>query len=85
MVPRQLLTGRGSKFCPFWTKFVHEKRQSLSSFSVTVFIAWVVAMEAYVRLEPSYELHWTSWDGFLRASLVKERCDDWFNVVFHSL
>lgn len=85
MVPRQLFMGRGCKFCPFWTKFVNEKRQFLSSFSFTVFIARVVAMKAYVRFKPTYALHWTSWDGFLSASLVKERFDDWFNVGFHSL
>ena len=85
MVPWQLFMGRGSKFCPFWAEVVHEKRQCLSSFDFTTLITRIVAMDAYVRMKPSYAVHWTNWDGFLSTRLVKEWLDDWCNVIFHGL
>lgn len=73
------------KFRPFWAKLIHEEGQTLSSFYRAVFISWIVAVECYIWIEPGYTVYWTSWDGLLRTTEVKQLPDDWVNVIFHDL
>ena len=85
MVPWQLLMHSGSKLSPFWPEFFHEKRQPLNSFNLAILTSNPVAVKADMRLVPGFAFYWTRWDGPLGTTVVKERVEDWSNVVAHGL
>ena len=75
----------GSKFSPFWPKFLHEKRQPLDSFNLAVLRACFVAVIAHIWLVPGFAVYWTGWDGPLGTTVVKERIQNWSDTVAHGL
>ena len=85
MVSWQLLMHGGSKFSPFWPKFLHEKRQPLDSFNLAVLRASFVAVKAHIRLVPGFAVYCTVWDGPFGTTVVKERIQTWSDIVAHGL